>query len=191
MKYLVKRCLQWIETQAFKCRQLIRGNTILARVAVGKLMLGHSIFISDQVRLISEHGGRIEIGDNSKIGSMSIIEDRGGFIRIGRNTAVNSLSVLYGHGGLTVGDNCIFATGLICIPSEHTFVDPNLPIKDQGETMKGIRIGDGVWIGARVTILDGVTVGDGAVIGAGAVVNSDIPARSIAVGIPARVIRQR
>ena len=52
-----------------------------------------------------------------------------------------------------------------------------------------VTIGDDVWVGGNVTILPGVTIGDRAVIGAGAVVTEDIPADSVAVGAPARVIR--
>ena len=54
---------------------------------------------------------------------------------------------------------------------------------------KPVTICDDVWIGGNVTILPGVTVGEGAVIGAGAVVTQDVPARSLAVGAPARVVR--
>jgi acetyltransferase-like isoleucine patch superfamily enzyme len=52
-------------------------------------------------------------------------------------------------------------------------------------------IGSDVWIGSNVTILQGVTVGHGAVIAAGAVVTKDVPPYAIAVGVPARVVRQR
>ena len=54
---------------------------------------------------------------------------------------------------------------------------------------KPVTICDDVWIGGNVTILPGVTIGEGAVIGAGAVVTQDVPARSLAVGAPARVVR--
>ena len=57
--------------------------------------------------------------------------------------------------------------------------------------LKPVVIGDDVWIGARVCILPGVTIGQGAVIGACAVVSKDVPAYSVAVGNPARVVKKR
>lgn len=55
---------------------------------------------------------------------------------------------------------------------------------------KPVRIGNDVWIGGNVTILPGVTIGDNVVIGAGAVVAKDIPSNSLAVGVPARVVKE-
>lgn len=191
MKYYLKLVFQWFRTIAFRVHEMMRGNIVLARKVVGRVVLGRGVYISEQVRIISDRGGSIDIGNGSKIGTMSILEDRGGYIRIGRNTSINSLSVLYGHGGLTIGDNCMFATGLIIVPANHTFSDPHREIRDQGETMKGVTIEDDVWMGARVTVLDGVTIGRGSVIGAGAVVRDNIPPMSVAVGVPARVIKKR
>ncbi len=54
-----------------------------------------------------------------------------------------------------------------------------------------IRLGRDVWLGAGVRVLKGVTVGDGCVVGAGSVVNKDLPPYSIAVGVPAKVVRSR
>lgn len=52
-----------------------------------------------------------------------------------------------------------------------------------------IVIGNDVWLGANVTVLPGVTIGDGAIIAAGAVVTKDVPARTVAGGVPAKVIK--
>ena len=61
----------------------------------------------------------------------------------------------------------------------------DLPIK--GDTV----VGNDVWFGQNVTVLPGVKIGDGAIIGANAVVASDIPAYSVAVGNPCRVVKKR
>lgn len=53
-----------------------------------------------------------------------------------------------------------------------------------------VTIGNKVWIGTNVTVLKGVTLGDGAIVAAGSVVNRDIPARCLAAGVPARVVKE-
>lgn len=193
MAYRIKLLLQWLSGVGFKIAEMLRGNVVLASKIVGsaRIRLGRNVYISDHVRLISERGGRIEIGNGSKIGTMSILEDRGGFIKIGHNTSINSFSVLYGHGGLTIGDNVIMATHVTLVPANHNFSDPHKLIIEQGESKKGITIGNNVWLAANVTILDGVTIGEGSVIGAGSVVTKDILPNSIAVGAPAKIIRNR
>jgi maltose O-acetyltransferase len=62
---------------------------------------------------------------------------------------------------------------------------------DQKRIAKGIVIGAEVWIGAGVIVQDGCTIGESTIVGAGAVVNEDLPAKVIAVGLPARVLRSR
>jgi galactoside O-acetyltransferase len=73
----------------------------------------------------------------------------------------------------------------------HVFDDLQRPIREQGITAQGIVIEDDVWLGAGVTVVDGVTIGRGSIIGAGAVVTTDIPPYSIAVGIPAKPVKDR
>jgi acetyltransferase-like isoleucine patch superfamily enzyme len=65
------------------------------------------------------------------------------------------------------------------------------PIRLQGVTRKGIRIGNNCWIGSKVTILDGVTIGDGCILAAGTVVTKSFPANSIIGGVPAKIIKSR
>jgi acetyltransferase-like isoleucine patch superfamily enzyme len=68
---------------------------------------------------------------------------------------------------------------------------PSLTTKPLFSSHKKVSIGSDVWIGANCYIKDGVTIGDGAIIGTGAVVTKDIPTYSIAVGVPAEVIKNR
>ena len=73
----------------------------------------------------------------------------------------------------------------------YNFADINTPIRLQGVTRKGIKIGNNCWIGSKVTILDGVEIGDGCVIAAGAVVQTSFPPNSVIGGVPARILKQR
>ena len=77
------------------------------------------------------------------------------------------------------------------IAANHIFENPNVLIREQGLEYSPIIINDDVWIGSRVNILAGVNVGSGSVIGAGSVVTKDIPPYSIAIGVPAKVIKRR
>jgi acetyltransferase-like isoleucine patch superfamily enzyme len=71
----------------------------------------------------------------------------------------------------------------------HNFGDLSRPVIEQGISGRGITIEDGAWIGAGAAVLDGVRIGSGAVIGANAVVTHDVPPHSVAVGSPARVVK--
>ena len=67
----------------------------------------------------------------------------------------------------------------------------DIPVLAQGRTARGIDVGNGVWLGTHVVVTDGSRVGRDAIIGAGAVVVGEIPEFAIAVGTPAKVIRDR
>lgn len=110
-------------------------------------------------------------------------------IHIGKRTFIGEGSVIRGQGGVRVGDHVLFGPRVMVLAVDHVFTDPERPIMDQGITAQGIVIEDNAWIGAGATILDGVTVGKGSCIGAGAVVTRSVPPHSLAVGVPARVIR--
>jgi acetyltransferase-like isoleucine patch superfamily enzyme len=74
---------------------------------------------------------------------------------------------------------------------EQLFHEYKYITSEEDEKRFRVIIGNDVWIGNGVWILEGITIGDGAVIGAGAVVTKDIPPYSIAVGVPAKVMRYR
>lgn len=73
----------------------------------------------------------------------------------------------------------------------HNIERVDIPMMQQGGFVKGVVIGNDVWIGMRSIIMPGVKIGNGVVIGAGAIVTKDVPDYTIVGGCPAKVIRYR
>ncbi len=97
---------------------------------------------------------------------------------------------------VTIGDRCNFGPNVTIVTPQHPLLPDErraLKTKDGGEMRvcyaEPVKIGDDCWFGANVVVCPGVTIGDNCVIGAGSVVTKDIPANSIAVGNPCRVLR--
>lgn len=106
----------------------------------------------------------------------------GSHLRFGERCSLGEYAHILDHGPIHIGDDFMAATGLQINSGTH---DP-VTMQSQART---IIIGNRVWCGARVTIIAGATIGDDCVIGAGSLVRSSIPSGSIAVGVPAKVIR--
>jgi acetyltransferase-like isoleucine patch superfamily enzyme len=110
----------------------------------------------------------------------------GDYISLGDNVVVNRDCYLDGRIGLEIKNNVSISPEVYIVSMEH---DPDSPVF---ATRGGkVVIEDNVWIGARAIIAPAVTIGEGAVIGAGAVVTQSINPYRIAVGVPAREIRDR
>ncbi len=135
--------------------------------------------------------GHLEIGEGCELAQGVVLHPYGGKIRLGRNIYVGQHAVLFGHGGVDIGDDTLIAMHCRIVAAEHAIPAIGTPIRSQGDRPSPVRIGRDVWLGAGVTVLAGVTIGDGCVVGAGSVVTHDLPPGSIAMGTPARVVRQR
>ena len=133
----------------------------------------------------------LRVGSGSRVKDHAYLAPRTGFIDIGSGSTINPFCVLLGYGGITIGNNVRIAAHCSIVAFSHNFDNVEQPIAHQGNNWRGIVIEDDVWIGTGVRVLDGVRIGKGAVVGAGSVVNRPIPAYAIAVGAPARVVRQR
>lgn len=106
-----------------------------------------------------------------------------GKVKIGNNIVIMCGSLMMASGGITIEDNTMIAANVQLISNNHD-------LKERAViTCKPIHIKKNCWIGAGATILPGVTIGENSVIGAGSVVTKDVPDNSIAVGNPARVIK--
>ena len=112
--------------------------------------------------------------------------DCGKNIKVGKRVFINVGCQFQDQGGITIGDDVLVGPQTIIATLNH---DPD-PAKRGGMFAKPVKIGNKVWLGARVTICPGVTIGDGAIVGAGAVVTKDVPPRTVAAGVPAKVIKE-
>ncbi len=152
-----------------------KGSLVLRKTFI----VGRNVTIDSEVEITTE--GDLFIEDGVLIKTYRVP------MHFGLDVYIGVGSYLDGAGGLTVGSNV--AIGPYCrilafnhgIDSEST-----LSYGQQPRSELGITIGSDVWMGSGVTVLDGVTIGDGAIIGAGAVVTKDVPAKHIALGVPAK-----
>lgn len=117
-----------------------------------------------------------------------VIFNDGYNVRIGNNVGIGNYVVIWGSGGVTIGNDVLIAAHSVITSDGH---DVNAKLFRETLSVAPVKIGDNVWIGASVNILPGVTIGDNAIIAAGSVVNKDIPANSIAAGVPAKVVKSR
>lgn len=106
-------------------------------------------------------------------------------IKVGENVFINSCCRFQDQGGIVIDDGTLIGHNTTIATLNHDFN----PAKRQNLTPSPVKIGKNVWIGSDCTILPGVEIGDGSIIGAGSVVTKSIPKNSIAVGNPARVIK--
>ncbi len=113
--------------------------------------------------------------------------DFGTNIHWGDNCFANYGLIALDVAPIRIGSGTMFGSNVQLMTPLHP-LDPELRAEGW-ESAAPITIGSNVWVGSGAIILPGVTIGDGAVIGAGAVVSRDVPARAVAVGNPARVIK--
>jgi acetyltransferase-like isoleucine patch superfamily enzyme len=137
--------------------------------------------------------GTVTVGDRVRLERGVLLEGRGGLIDIASDVFLGPYTVVYGHGGVTIGKDTLIAMHCRILSSDHDLPAPGSPgrVRDLPDVRKSTAIGEDVWLGAGVTVLGGVTIGDGCVVGAGAVVTRDLPPQSVALGVPARVVKMR
>ena len=109
-------------------------------------------------------------------------------IQIGDGTAFSNNVSVVSRIGVTIGARCLVGDAVMIVDADFHGISPEE--RRQVGDAAPVLIGDNVWLGSRVIVLKGVTIGEGAVIAAGSVVTRDIPARVVAGGVPAKVIKQ-
>jgi len=145
----------------------------------------------------------INFGNNFSTGRFARIEAFGNsstvgkLIQFGRNVRINDNVHIGAVESVIIGDRVLIASKVYISDHNHgaygkdgTHSDPTVPPFDRPIHSAPVVIEDDVWIGEFVSVLPGVRIGRGSVIGSMTTVTHDIPAYSIAVGSPARVIKQ-
>lgn len=121
--------------------------------------------------------------------------DIGRKIKFSRKISIDDYSSIgdyaYIQGKLSIGKNCMIAPKVSFLGSNHNHDRKDIPMNAQGETSKGIIVGDNVWIGYNAIIMDGVKISDGAIIAAGSVITKDVDQDMIVGGVPAKNIKRR
>lgn len=136
---------------------------------------------------------KAKVGEGSNI-HPTVVLRQGERIEIGSHCLLNHNNVLQAGkecGRIRIGDYVHTGANVMMFAFNHSIDDTDVPSKLQDYYDADITIEDDVWIGAGSVILAGVTIGKGSVIGSNSVVTHDIPPYSIAVGIPAKVIKNR
>ena len=127
----------------------------------------------------------------------SFINNTGKALIFGNNVQINDYVHINAVKQVKIGDNVLIASKVFITDLEHGSYSgdendsfPETIVKDRPLSSKPVNIKDNVWIGELVSILPGVTIGENSIIGANSVVTKNIPANCIAVGNPAKVIKQ-
>jgi acetyltransferase-like isoleucine patch superfamily enzyme len=138
------------------------------------------------------HPENIEIEDNVYIGHHTILK---GYYKnrliIRSGVWIGQQCFLHSAGGIIIEQNVGIGPAVKIITSYHAEEDIEIPILHSRIEFAPVQIGEGSDIGVGALILPGVVIGAGVQIGAGAVVTGNIPAYSVAYGVPARVMRSR
>jgi acetyltransferase-like isoleucine patch superfamily enzyme len=149
---------------------------------------GKGSCIRKRTRLDVAPWNKFELGANSTIEDFSAINNGVGSVIIGDRTKIGLSNTIIGP--VTIGNDIRLAQNITLSGLNHNYQDVNTPIHVQGVNTSPIVIEDETWIGANVVVLAGVKVGRHSIIAAGSVVTKDIPAYSVAVGNPARVVKK-
>ena len=165
---------------------LLRDNASLKN-----LVIGDNVTLGGKTYIRIRRNGKIILGNDVSTGTeVWLVSANDAMLKVGSNTVLGSYSIFNGGHNLEIGKDCIFAAFVYINSSDHHFAKDQL-IREQGFFGAPVVIGDDVWLGGHVFINKDVHIGTGCVIGAGAVVINSIEDYKIAVGNPAKVIRDR
>lgn len=138
-----------------------------------------------------EIGERVFIGPHCRIEAHPVRPEEGStVVKIGNRVVIGHNVTISGSISLTIGDDTLIAGGCYITDNNHGMNPLDKHYLHQALETSPTEIGPGVWLGQGVCVLAGSTIGERSIIGSNSVVSGEIPPYSIAVGAPARVVKQ-
>jgi len=188
------RNVRWVvRNRAYTPWYLLRFWRMLrVRLTSPDVVLRGPVFLDRGAELYARRGyGRLVVGAWVHLGAGTALRCHEGTLRVGSRGTFGRLTSVNCYLDVEIGEGALVADHVYISDFDHRYAELDRPIKDQGIVKSRVRIGADVWLGTKVTVARGVVIGPGAVVGANAVVTRDVPAYAVAVGAPARVIRDR
>jgi acetyltransferase-like isoleucine patch superfamily enzyme len=186
--------LRWVlHHRAYTPWHLIRYWRFLRfRLANPHITVLGMVYLDAGVTISARRGyGRVIVGRWVHVGRGTAIRCHEGTLRIGDRTIFGRRDSVNCYLDVEIGAAALIADDVYISDFDHQHDRLDRPIKDQGIDKARVRIGDDVWLGVRSVVTRGVVIGPGTVVGANSVVTRDLPAGTVAVGTPARVVRRR
>ena len=186
----------------FKIHNILTGKTVISadgvehkNITYDWMSKGDNIYIDIHARVVNAH--RIKVGNDFYLGEDSIIHvgevDKSGtydaVMTLGNRVTFNRRCTVYCFERIDFGDDVIIASDVF-ISDTSKGIDARESYRYQHFETKPVSIGSHAWVGEKAIVLPGVKIGEHAIVGAGSVVTKDVPAYTMAVGNPARVIKK-
>ena len=193
-RFLTWASLRWVvRHRAWTPWYLVRyWRFFLWRLRNRHIVTEGFVFLGKDVELYARKGyGRMVVGRWVHLGNGNSLRCHEGNLRIGDKCVFGKDNTVNCFLDVEFGARTIVADWVYVCDFDHVYADVTRPIKDQGIVKSPVRVGPDCWLGVKVSVLRGVSIGAGSVVAAHALVNRDLPAMSVAGGVPARVLKDR
>lgn len=193
-RYLTRANLRWVvRHHAWTPYYLVRyWRLLVLRLRHPEVVTEGMVFLGRRVEIEGRPGyGRVVLGRWVHVGDGTALRAHEGTLRVGDKVVFGRQNTVNCYLDVEIGATTLIADWVYVTDFDHRFDDLVTPIKDQGIVKSPVRIGPDCWVGVKVSVLRGSLVGEGCVLAAHAVVRGEIPALSVAGGVPAKVIKRR
>ena len=188
----------WLRKKCFPCvlgkigRGGLFGRSVILRCP-GQIELGDGVIIDDHAVLDAKgESSLIRLGNQVLISRYSMLSCNESRITMGDYISIGPFCALGSRSHIDIGSHVAIGSGVHIMAGSHEIDDASdVPMIKQKRISQGVVIEDNVWIGTGAHILDGVRIGQNSIVGAASMVSKDVPANSVVLGNPARVVKNR